>query len=141
MQSTLLLGACRADESLAQSPHLPADLFTACLVSPIQIALRWAITQSPLFVRADPSIVEYIPGDVEDRSTPLGELVRRMSCLGYILGGILPCSVHYHFLINKSNSGEKRMCIYYIIIIFYFILFYFITFIDVSVYRTTYSQP
>ena len=35
------LAACAADEQLPSCPELPADLFTSCLTSPIDIALRY----------------------------------------------------------------------------------------------------
>ena len=34
------------------SPDLPADLFTACLTTPIIVALRWFIGQSPMSMGA-----------------------------------------------------------------------------------------
>ena len=37
----ILLGACEAHQILPQNPELPADLFTACLTTPIKIALHW----------------------------------------------------------------------------------------------------
>jgi regulator-associated protein of mTOR len=48
----ILLGACEAHQILPQNPELPADLFTACLTTPIKIALHWYTTpvpQHPLF--------------------------------------------------------------------------------------------
>lgn len=36
-----MLAACSKDEDLPQNPNLPADLFTACLTTPIRMALRW----------------------------------------------------------------------------------------------------
>jgi regulator-associated protein of mTOR len=39
-----LLGACEAHQILPQNPELPADLFTACLTTPIKIALHWYTT-------------------------------------------------------------------------------------------------
>ena len=38
---TLMMGACRAGEALPTNPKLPADVFTACLTTPIRMALRW----------------------------------------------------------------------------------------------------
>ena len=35
------LAACGKDELLPMNPELPADLFTACLTTPIKVALRW----------------------------------------------------------------------------------------------------
>ena len=62
------------------SPDLPADLFTCCLTSPIDISVRWFILQSSLkkgYYDALPrnSIGNVIiPGNLNDRRTPLGEL-------------------------------------------------------------------
>lgn len=77
------LAACQADQTLPMSPELPADLFTCCLTSPIEIALRFFVLQDPLRMNVDPSdpkakitvdLVMKIPGDLKDRRTPLGEL-------------------------------------------------------------------
>uniref|UniRef100_A0A9J7X6W1 Regulatory-associated protein of mTOR n=1 Tax=Cyprinus carpio carpio TaxID=630221 RepID=A0A9J7X6W1_CYPCA len=56
MKNCIQLAACEANELLPMNPDLPADLFTSCLTTPIKIALRW------------------IPGRLNDRRTPLGEL-------------------------------------------------------------------
>lgn len=40
------LGACGENQILPMNPDLPADLFTACLTTPIRIALRWFILQN-----------------------------------------------------------------------------------------------
>lgn len=42
----ILLGACSPTELLPQDPNLPADLFTACLTTPIKMALRWYVLQN-----------------------------------------------------------------------------------------------
>ena len=41
-----LFGACGADEQLPTAPDLPADLLTACLTTPIEMALRWHSTRN-----------------------------------------------------------------------------------------------
>lgn len=74
------LAACKSNELLPMSPDLPADLFTCCLTSPIDISVRWFILQSSLkkgYYDALPrnSIGNVIiPGNLNDRRTPLGEL-------------------------------------------------------------------
>lgn len=69
----ILLAACQKAESLPTNPDLPADLFTCCLTTPIEIALRFFILQNPL--RTDISIDEFrVPGRLQDRRSPLGEL-------------------------------------------------------------------
>ncbi|KAI0033846.1 hypothetical protein K488DRAFT_77642 [Vararia minispora EC-137] len=71
---SIQLAACAASELLPSSPELPADLFTSCLTSPIDIALRYHImnNQLPNIITAD--MVMQLPGDLKDRRTPLGEL-------------------------------------------------------------------
>ncbi|ODV90722.1 hypothetical protein CANCADRAFT_110002 [Tortispora caseinolytica NRRL Y-17796] len=66
------LAACQANELLPMNPDLPADLFTCCLTSPIEIAVRWFLLQSPL--PTDLPLNASIPGRLADRRTPLGEL-------------------------------------------------------------------
>jgi regulator-associated protein of mTOR len=39
----IVLAACGPHEELPVSPEFPADLFTACLTTPIKVALRHAI--------------------------------------------------------------------------------------------------
>ncbi|KAJ9091099.1 hypothetical protein QFC20_007731 [Naganishia adeliensis] len=77
------LAACQADQILPMTPELPADLFTCCLTSPIEIALRFFVLQDPLRINVQPGdpkskitleMVMKIPGDLKDRRTPLGEL-------------------------------------------------------------------
>lgn len=74
------LAACKSNELLPMSPDLPADLFTCCLTSPIDISIKWFIMQSPLkknyydlLPRNNLGNV-IIPGRLADRRTPLGEL-------------------------------------------------------------------
>lgn len=66
------LAACASDETLPMLPDLPADLFTCCLTSPIEIAIRWFVLQSPL--SKDYYTDLHIPGRISERRTPLGEL-------------------------------------------------------------------
>ncbi|OJD12341.1 hypothetical protein AJ78_07048 [Emergomyces pasteurianus Ep9510] len=69
----ILLAACERTETLPTNPDLPADLFTSCLTTPIEIALRYFVLQNPL--RTSISIDEFrVPGRLQDRRSPLGEL-------------------------------------------------------------------
>ncbi|RKP04230.1 hypothetical protein CXG81DRAFT_3169, partial [Caulochytrium protostelioides] len=74
-QSTCIqLAACGADETLPMNPQLPADLFTACLTTPIDIAVRWFIRGNRLLDHVPADTMLKIPGRLADRRTPLGEL-------------------------------------------------------------------
>ena len=69
------LAACGRTETLPTNPNLPADLFTCCLTTPIDIALRFFVLQNPLpssIVIDDNKIP--VPGRLQDRRSPLGEL-------------------------------------------------------------------
>ncbi|EIE23195.1 ARM repeat-containing protein [Coccomyxa subellipsoidea C-169] len=77
MREVILLAACSVGEVLPQTPDLPADVFTACLTTPIKapVALRWFCSRSLL--RAEgltKELIDRIPGKQTDRKTPLGEL-------------------------------------------------------------------
>lgn len=69
------LAACGPNETLPMNPDLPADLFSCCLTTPIEIALRWFVSQNPLLSsNVTPEMIMKIPGRLNDRRTPLGEL-------------------------------------------------------------------
>lgn len=72
--NSLQLAACAAHEQLPSCPELPADVFTSCLTSPIDIALRYFIMTHHLPNNITPDMVMQLPGDLKDRRTPLGEL-------------------------------------------------------------------
>jgi regulator-associated protein of mTOR len=74
LRESIHLAACAPDEVLPMNPDLPADLFTCCLTSPIEISLRWFVLQNPLPSRLNVDMVMNIPGRLQDRRTPLGEL-------------------------------------------------------------------
>ncbi|KAL3211193.1 hypothetical protein MRX96_000873 [Rhipicephalus microplus] len=44
-RSCIQLAACRQNQVLPMNPELPADLFTSCLTTPVQMALRWFVLQ------------------------------------------------------------------------------------------------
>ena len=76
----MAFGACSEDESLPSNPELPADLFTACITTPIKMALSWSCSRSILLKslsgkeRQYKELIEHIPGTMEDRTSPFGEL-------------------------------------------------------------------
>ncbi|KAL2812425.1 raptor N-terminal caspase like domain-containing protein [Aspergillus granulosus] len=69
----IILAACQKNESLPTNPDLPADLFTSCLTTPIEIALRFFVLQNPLHMPAGGD-GSGVPGRLQDRRSPLGEL-------------------------------------------------------------------
>ncbi|ESO11812.1 hypothetical protein HELRODRAFT_71730 [Helobdella robusta] len=74
--SYILLAACQASEILPLCQHLPADLFTSCLTTPIKVALKWyALSKSRKIVPSfTVEMADQIPGLLNDRRTMLGEL-------------------------------------------------------------------
>ncbi|XP_019880990.1 regulatory-associated protein of mTOR isoform X2 [Aethina tumida] len=74
--SCIQLAACAENQVLPMNPDLPADLFTACLTTPIKVALRWWKLQptAKLVPRVSMEQIEQIPGLITDRRTMLGEL-------------------------------------------------------------------
>ncbi|KDQ62866.1 hypothetical protein JAAARDRAFT_188509 [Jaapia argillacea MUCL 33604] len=71
---SIQLAACASHEQLPSCPELPADLFTSCLTSPIDIALRYFVMSHQLPNNITAEMVMHLPGDLKDRRTPLGEL-------------------------------------------------------------------
>jgi len=73
----IVLAACSANELLPASPEYPADIFTSCLTTPIKMALRWFVMThrtSMDSIGITVEIVDHVPGKLNDRKTPLGEL-------------------------------------------------------------------
>ncbi|KAF2397315.1 putative meiotic regulator-interacting protein [Trichodelitschia bisporula] len=68
------LAACREKETLPTNPDLPADVFTSCLTTPIDMAVRFFILQNPLQSSITLQDASSIPGRVSERRTPIGEL-------------------------------------------------------------------
>ena len=91
VRDTIVLCPTSEDEWLPMNPEYPADIFTSCLTTPIQMALRWFVRNNRISMGAlfhgrrggeegsvrdnGPDIaVDSIPGQATDRKTPLGEL-------------------------------------------------------------------
>jgi regulator-associated protein of mTOR len=68
------LAATSVKENLPTNPHLPADIFTACLTTPIEMALWFFVLQNPLPSAITPERAKKLPGRLQERRTPLGEL-------------------------------------------------------------------
>lgn len=69
----IILAATGAEEKLPTNPLLPADVFTSCTTTPIEMAVRFFLMQSPLHKHVDLDKAK-IPGRQQERRTPLGEL-------------------------------------------------------------------
>jgi regulator-associated protein of mTOR len=74
LSQCIQIAACQANEILPMSPDLPADLLTCCLTTPIEIALQWVFIHDPLIKNVTKEMVMKLPGKLNDRRTPLGEL-------------------------------------------------------------------
>lgn len=70
----IILAACGKTETLPTNPYLPADLFTACLTTPVRIALRCFILDNPIPIDVTVRDADKVPGRLQERRTPLGEL-------------------------------------------------------------------
>ena len=73
VSSWVMLGACGAEEILPQNAELPADVFTACLTTPLKMALRWYMMHESV-MGLTIEMLDHIPGALNDRKSPLGEL-------------------------------------------------------------------
>ena len=62
MRDCIQLAACGVNEVLPMNPNLPGDLFTACLTTPIEIAIRCFILQNPMMTSLSLDVVDKIPG-------------------------------------------------------------------------------
>ena len=70
----ILLAACGKNEKLPTHEDLPADLFTSCLTTPVAISLRCYLLQSLFPTELTLKDLEKVPGRLQERRTPLGEL-------------------------------------------------------------------
>jgi len=68
------LAACGVKENLPTNPLLPADVFSCCLTTPIEMALWFFVLQNPLPSQITPERAKKLPGRLQERRTPLGEL-------------------------------------------------------------------
>lgn len=75
-RNCIQLAACTAEQILPMNPDLPADLFTACLTTPIKTALKWFSMRntSKMVPHITYDMIQNIPGVLHDRRTLLGEL-------------------------------------------------------------------
>lgn len=72
--NNIQLAACGKSETLPTNPNLPADLFTCCLITPIEISLRFHVLENPLPTSLTLKDLLRVPGRVAERRSPMGEL-------------------------------------------------------------------
>ena len=71
--NVILFGACSQGECLPLNPGYPADIFTACMTTPLRMAILWFCNHS-LLNTVSPEAAADLPGSMSDRLSPLGEL-------------------------------------------------------------------
>ena len=72
--NNIQLAACGKTETLPTNPSLPADLFTCCLTTPIDISMRYHVLENPLPSPLSLKDVSKVPGRAAERRSPMGEL-------------------------------------------------------------------
>ena len=72
-QNSILLAPCAANETLPSNPLFPSDLFTACLTTPVKMALYWFCSTN-LNSSISTKLIDMIPGRLSDRQSILGQL-------------------------------------------------------------------
>ncbi|KAL8742273.1 MAG: hypothetical protein Q9190_005213 [Brigantiaea leucoxantha] len=73
-RDNIQLAACSKSEYLPTNPDLPADLFTCCITTPIEISLRCFHLSNPLPSSLKLEDLKRVPGKLQERRSPLGEL-------------------------------------------------------------------
>ena len=72
---SIVLVACRAEETLPLNPLYPADIFTSCLTTPVTISARWFMINNPhSMCEISLDLAENMPGKETERKSPRGEL-------------------------------------------------------------------
>eukprot|EP00123_Amoebidium_parasiticum_P013960 comp22248_c1_seq1/m.32844 comp22248_c1_seq1/g.32844 ORF comp22248_c1_seq1/g.32844 comp22248_c1_seq1/m.32844 type:complete len:1305 (-) comp22248_c1_seq1:384-4298(-) len=75
LKDCIHLAACSIDEVLPMNPDLPADLFTACLTTPIEVAFSVMVSStSKMLLKPRKDLLDQIEGPIADRRTMVGEL-------------------------------------------------------------------
>lgn len=72
--NNIQLAACQKTETLPTNPDLPADLFTACLTTPIIMSMTFHVLENPLSLGLNVKDVRKVPGRAAERRSPTGEL-------------------------------------------------------------------
>jgi len=62
VRDSIQMASCSANEILPMNPEMPADLFTSCLTTPIEIALRWFVLHNSMLTDLSVDVVDKIPG-------------------------------------------------------------------------------
>ncbi|CCW63429.1 unnamed protein product [Phytomonas sp. EM1] len=107
----LFICACDAHETLPLNPILPADMLTACLTTPLKMALWWYIGYSHckmLLPQVTEEMIRNLPGDLNDRKTPRGDLNWVLNAITTTIAWcVLPPS-QFHYLF-RHDLGTKAI--------------------------------
>ena len=91
-----------ANEILPQSVDLPADVFSACLTTPVKMALHWFCTNSVLREQGiTVDIIDNIPGMQNNRKTPL------VSSTGFLRRSLTRSHGMYYRVNCSSDYSDK----------------------------------
>lgn len=105
LQNCVVLAACKANEVLPMNPKFPADIFTACLTTPIKMALRWFIHRNSLTTLTE-DLVDQVPGTESDKKSMLGELTSIFTTItDSIAWNVLPNDVFAKLLRQELFVG------------------------------------
>ncbi|KAL6713653.1 Target of rapamycin complex 1 subunit kog1 [Lecanora helva] len=72
--NNIQLAACTKSEMLPTNPELPADLFTCCLTTPIDISIRYHVLENEMPSSLSLKDLSKVPGRASERRSPMGEL-------------------------------------------------------------------
>lgn len=103
LKDCIQFAACGVNESLPTLPDLPADLFTSCLTTPIETALRWLFTSKyqALLPHVTVDMLDLMPGQLTDRRTMKGQLNWIFTAItDSIAWNVLPSDVFHRLFRN-----------------------------------------
>ena len=127
VKDTIVLCPTSEGELLPMNTEYPVDIFTSCLTTPIQMALQWFVRNNRIRMGVlfedkhgngglDIS-VDSIPGQANDRKTPLGELnwiftsvTDSIACNGRFKSFIyyvVLCCVTLHLIVPNTNLHHR----------------------------------
>ncbi|CCW64470.1 unnamed protein product [Phytomonas sp. EM1] len=67
--------------ALSQHDRLPSDILTSCLTTPLRLAMTWFMVKRHDLIDVHPILLEVLPGSLQDKKTPLGQLQWYFQCI------------------------------------------------------------